>query len=519
MDIVRLEYGYDRSGNRLYRRDEVARSQTPLAKYDELYGYDGLNRLTSFDRGELNVGNTGLTGSPTLTQDWTLDGTGNWSGFSQTVQSPLTQTRTHNPVNEITGIGETVGTAWPDPAYDANGNATSFPKPASLGNGMTATYDAWNRLVKVADSGGTVAEYRYDGLNRRTEKIAGGTTRHDYFSDQWQTLEERTGSSTSADRQFVWGQRYVDDLVLRDRTSERLYALQDALFNVVALTSNTGAVQERFAYQPYGQSESLDPDFSTYTGTDLNWEYRFTGRELDFESGLQINRNRYLHLQLGRWITRDELEYIGGSNLYVANDVLNGTDSHGRVVIRHDGKRAYLQQRECDSDFSSWSIAWIFSNEAPQPTCSGYFVQHVAVTCTISPCDNRASQVYQYWEAWRVENGAQEVKDQAVYNAADLGRKNYLGVYIQEGDVRFFCDEDVHAEIQQWKYKQMHGESPCGTSANGLPSTETEPAFWEDSESHIGATASRLFAAYLACCSGCEDSMGAYADPAPSPRR
>src|SRR5690606_10235789 len=113
----------------LYRRDEVARSQTPLAKYDELYGYDGLNRLTSFDRGELNGGNTGLTGSPTLTQDWTLDGTGNWSAFSQTVQSALTQTRTHNPVNEITGIGETVGTAWPDPAYDANGNTTSFPKP------------------------------------------------------------------------------------------------------------------------------------------------------------------------------------------------------------------------------------------------------------------------------------------------------------------------------------------------------------------------------------------------------
>ena len=336
MDIVRLEYGYDRSGNRLYRRDEVARSQTPLAKYDELYGYDGLNRLTSFDRGELNVGNTGLTGSPTLTQDWTLDGTGNWSGFSQTVQSPLTQTRTHNPVNEITGIGETVGTAWPDPAYDANGNATSFPKPASLGNGMTATYDAWNRLVKVADSGGTVAEYRYDGLNRRTEKIAGGTTRHDYFSDQWQTLEERTGSSTSADRQFVWGQRYVDDLVLRDRTSERLYALQDALFNVVALTSNTGAVQERFAYQPYGQSESLDPDFSTYTGTDLNWEYRFTGRELDFESGLQINRNRYLHLQLGRWITRDPIGYLFKDvslSAYVRNSPTRRQDASGLFSV------------------------------------------------------------------------------------------------------------------------------------------------------------------------------------------
>ena len=56
-DLARLKYGYDRVGNRLFRRDEVARSQTPLAKYDELYGYDGLDRLTSFDRGELNGAN------------------------------------------------------------------------------------------------------------------------------------------------------------------------------------------------------------------------------------------------------------------------------------------------------------------------------------------------------------------------------------------------------------------------------------------------------------------------------
>ena len=332
MDVVRLQYGYDRAGNRLYRRDYLALANS--ASFDELYDYDGLDRLTSFDRGELNSANTGLTGGPTLTQDWTLDGTGNWSGFSQTVQSALTQTRTHNPVNEITGISETVGTAWPDPSYDANGNTTSFPKPASLGDGMTATYDAWNRLVKVADSGGTVAEYQYDGLDRRTEKIAGGTTLHDYFSDQWQTLEERTGSSASADRQFVWGQRYLDDLILRDRASERLYALQDALFNVVALTSNTGAVQERFAYQPYGQSEPLDSDFSAYLGTDLNWEYRFTGRELDLESGLQINRHRYLHLQLGRWITRDPVgDQLGEVNryLYVRLHPTISTDPSGLI--------------------------------------------------------------------------------------------------------------------------------------------------------------------------------------------
>src|SRR5690606_21594962 len=128
-----------------------------------------------------------------------------------------------------------------------------------LESGLTATYDAWNRLVKLENGSGTVAEYEYDGLNRRTTKTTASETRHAYFSDRWQVLEERVDSSTDAERQFLWGLRYVDDLVLRDRDTdgngtldERLYALSDALFNVVALTDDTGGVKERFAYQPYG---------------------------------------------------------------------------------------------------------------------------------------------------------------------------------------------------------------------------------------------------------------------------
>jgi hypothetical protein len=45
-------------------------------------GYDGLERLTSFNRGELNTNNTALVGSPTLGQMWTLDSTGNWRATS-----------------------------------------------------------------------------------------------------------------------------------------------------------------------------------------------------------------------------------------------------------------------------------------------------------------------------------------------------------------------------------------------------------------------------------------------------
>jgi len=206
---------------------------------------------------------------------------------------------------------------------------TTIPQPKDLAKGFTATWDAWNRLVKLADTSGTVSEYSYDGLNRRITKTVDSTVRHFYFSDQWQVLEERVDIATTADKQYVWGERYIDDLVLRDKGSERLYALQDALFNVVAIAEETGSVQERFAYQPYGESESLNPDFTSYTGSDYNWEYRFTGRRLDLETGLQLNRNRFYHAPLGRWLSRDPIGFDGGWNLYAAYFVPNGVDPTG----------------------------------------------------------------------------------------------------------------------------------------------------------------------------------------------
>jgi hypothetical protein len=113
------QYGYDRNSNRQYRANKVGTTPvgvTPERKLDEYYTYDNLNRLTVMQRGRLTGGPppTGISGTPTAEQDWTLDPTGNWNGFitkaagSQT----LNQTRTQNKVNEITGISETVGSAW-----------------------------------------------------------------------------------------------------------------------------------------------------------------------------------------------------------------------------------------------------------------------------------------------------------------------------------------------------------------------------------------------------------------------
>jgi hypothetical protein len=39
------------------------------------------------------------------------------------------QTRSANPVNELTAIATTTGTPWATPSYDANGNMSSIPQP------------------------------------------------------------------------------------------------------------------------------------------------------------------------------------------------------------------------------------------------------------------------------------------------------------------------------------------------------------------------------------------------------
>jgi hypothetical protein len=52
-DVDRIKYGYDRNGNRLRRENTVAAA---LGKhFDELYGYDLVDRLKNMDRGDLSV--------------------------------------------------------------------------------------------------------------------------------------------------------------------------------------------------------------------------------------------------------------------------------------------------------------------------------------------------------------------------------------------------------------------------------------------------------------------------------
>jgi hypothetical protein len=142
----------------------------------------------------------------------------------------LNQDRTHNDANEITGIDMSSTHV----AHDAAGNMTKVPVPGSWNSHYDLTWDVWNRLVKVELGEDTVAEYQYDGMNRRIAKIVYDSgmldhTEHFYLSESNQVLEVRYDSESDPRKQFTWGSRYIDDLILRSRDSNGDTSLDETL--------------------------------------------------------------------------------------------------------------------------------------------------------------------------------------------------------------------------------------------------------------------------------------------------
>jgi RHS repeat-associated protein len=327
-DLDRTEYTYDRNGNRLTK--DVLSTGNP-GSFDESYTYDGLDRLASFKRGSLTGGSIS-TANSTFGQDWSaLDSLGNWRTIAEDADgggagSGQTQTRTHNAANEVlTNTGNTP--AWYTPAHDAAGNMTTVAKPGDEAMGLTLTYDAWNRLVKVQDAAtsATIAEYEYDGADRRIEKRVSGNTEDFFYNEDHQVLEVRHNDDADPREQYVWDLSYVDAPILRYRDAntdgtvdDTLYATFDANFNVTALVSEGGSVVERFAYTPYGERSVLDGNFAADADgvSDYAWTVGHQGLWQDGETGLMYNRARHLHPSLGRFVQRDPIGHMDGMNLY-----------------------------------------------------------------------------------------------------------------------------------------------------------------------------------------------------------
>lgn len=75
--------------------------------------------------------------------------------------------------------------------------------------------------------------------------------------------------------------------------------------------------RERYQYTPYGEVTFLEDDFDVAgSASAIGNEILYTGRTRDSITGLYDYRTRFYHAPLGRFTSRDWIEYGGGMNLY-----------------------------------------------------------------------------------------------------------------------------------------------------------------------------------------------------------
>jgi RHS repeat-associated protein len=219
-------------------------------------------------------------------------------------------------------------------------------------NGNTYVYDAWNRLVAVKNSSGTViAQYTYNAMGYRVTEsypqggtgIPAGEIDYIYYDSQWQAIETRTNGTAASNvsSQMVWSAAYINAAILQDsytagviQPNSRLYFLQDANWNTIAIVNFSGAWQvlQQYIYSPYGTITVLNEDGAGSTPVVNNL---YQGMTLDSVTGLYYARNRNYSPTLGRWINQDPAGYINGANTYqfVMSNPVGKTDPEGTQSV------------------------------------------------------------------------------------------------------------------------------------------------------------------------------------------
>ncbi len=288
---------------------------------------------------------------------------------SQTIALPgltLTQSYTYDPLNRLREATEAGAAGWrlkftydqhgnravdtanttpalvgPNPLIDADRNRIT-PRAGEqyvhdfAGNltrdeaGHTYTYDAENRLVKF-DNGATT--YSYDGSGNRIKKVSGGAVTVYVYNVNKQLVAEYANSTPATQTSFV---------------------TSDMLGTTRVVTDANGGVKARHDYLPFGEEVGAGVGGRTVQQGYVadNVRQKFTGKERDFETGLDYFLSRHYASRYGRFISTDPLNIVGlqksekdrfadfiasprnwNAYAYTNNNPLNSLDPDGLLTI------------------------------------------------------------------------------------------------------------------------------------------------------------------------------------------
>lgn len=333
------------------------------------YGYDTASELTGLTYTQSNGTSLGNLA-------YGYDADGRIISKSGTFATDVLPTATTQPATFDLNDRKTSFNGQPL-TYDANGNLTS--------DGTNAyTWNARNQLSQISQGSNIQLSFSYDALGRRINKTVQGTTTQ-FLYDGNNAVQESQGNTVNP----ILVGLGIDERFARNDVTGRTYFLMDLLNSTIALTDPTGAIKQKYSYDPYGNVTPSD------TTTGFTNPYQYTGREAD-TAGLYYYRARYYSPMLGGFISEDPIGFAGGQAsfyAYVSGDPIAFIDRFG--LQQQLGYTNVMPAPGADPNGGIWQIQWHLSEPSPQ---GGWIVQEIDAT------DNAGNQLT-YWEAWQVSPG------------------------------------------------------------------------------------------------------------------
>lgn len=308
--ILRQTFGYTSGGyeGAGYFNGNIAQITTENGidagkSYDYKYKYDQRGQLVVAQHSKDNQYSIGIA-APT-----NFDPNGNIQTISQgdTVKTYGYEPNT-NKVNTITAgdLTQTYG-------YDSGGNIQS----SSFRGIDQIAYSALNNLpVRLGLSNNTI-DYSYNAQNQRVvnQQSVGTSKVYVHGLNEYPLLE-----ITDTTVQYIYG---VGGLLAMIKDGNLYFVLKDQQGSTRAVVDEEGTVKTMLDYMPFGQLIQNGIGDSSFI------DYKFTGQELDHETGLYNYRARFYDPELGRFYSIDPKFQYGSPFVYCINNPLNLMDANG----------------------------------------------------------------------------------------------------------------------------------------------------------------------------------------------
>lgn len=285
------DYEYDNAGNRTSKTISYNGNITEQNR-DYLY-YPGTNRLLTDGR-----------------YAFQYDANGNMRAKGTMIIHEGLET-------QISGI-----TAWDNYTSSIAGESGSIVF-ADSGEITRYEYDLLNRLVSVTKNVETVVEYTYNAESLRVKKEKVGEAEYFFFDLAGNLLYEEHIDETYTSYTYIRNTRFARENGNVDGsiTPVRYYYHTDHLGSTVMVTDESGEVVWDGEYTPFG---GLNDPLNIGDGV-----VQFTGKDMDFDTGLYYYNARWYDPGLGRFITEDPIKDGLNWYVYVASNPLRFVDPTG----------------------------------------------------------------------------------------------------------------------------------------------------------------------------------------------